>query len=320
MLLQVWLFGSRQFKQTNTTFRLRRAEIKLKGDIIDDALAFTIMLDPAKVLEFEDEDLEVEGQEPAPTTPGTVEASQPNSNVSVLQDAYLTAKSECADVAAGQFKNPMSWEGFNSASKLLFPERAIAARFYGDDRDIGLRVTKKLNDYVYYNLGVYNGPGLNRRDNNNQKDVALRLELYPLEGIMLGGVGYMSVGERDEPTTKDRVEADLRIELAGALLQAEYLHGWDGPKGSRVEGHGFYVAAGYTFFDMLQPAVRVGALDSDIDQDLPGDKSDELWHYEATVNYYIQGKQAKLALSYGFFDYDDWDPRGEVTLLGQVSF
>jgi hypothetical protein len=34
----------------------------------------------------------------------------------------------------------------------------------------------------------------------------------------------------------------------------------------------------------------------------------------------MQGKQAKLALAYGFFDYDDWDARGELTLLGQVSF
>jgi hypothetical protein len=320
LLLQFWLFGSRQSKETQTTFRIRRSEIKIKGDIIDDVLSYALMIDPAKVLEFEDENLEVEGQQPAPTAPGTVEASQPQSNVSVLQDAYATFESEYVDVDFGQFKNPMSWEGFNSASDLLFPERATAARYYGDERDIGLRVTKKLNDFVYYNLGVYNGPGLNRRDDNNQKDVALRLELYPIEGVMLGGVGYMSVGEREEPTSKDRVEADLRITLADALLQAEYLHGWDGPKGTRVEGHGFYVAAGYTFFDKLQPAVRVGALDPDIDQDLPAGKADEVFHYEATLNYFIQGKQAKVALAYGFFDYDDWDGRGELTLLGQASF
>lgn len=319
-LLQVWLHGTRQSSETQTTFRLRRSEIKIKGDIIDDLLSYALMFDPAKVLEFEDEDLEVEGQTPAPATPGSVEAAQPQSNVSVLQDAYATFESEFADVGFGQFKNPLSWEGFNSASQLLFPERATAARFYGDERDIGLRVSKKLGDYVYYNLGVYNGPGLNRRDNNNQKDIALRVELYPIEGVMLGGVGYTSVGEREEPTSKDRLEADLRIELGDALLQVEYLHGWDGPKGARVEGHGFYAAAGYTFFDQLQPAVRVGALDADIDQDLGAGKGDELWHYEAVVNYFVQGKQAKVALAYGFFDYDDWAARGELTLLGQASF
>ncbi|MEZ4220252.1 MAG: porin [Polyangiaceae bacterium] len=320
MLIQAWLFAQRQSHLTQSTIRLRRAEVKIKGDIVRDFLSYAVMFDPAKVLEFDDENLEVEGQQPAPTTPGTVEASQPQSSVSVLQDAYATFKSEWAEASVGQFKNPLSWEGSNSASKLLFPERSTVARYFGDKRDLGLKVEKKLGDYFYYNLGVYNGTGLNRRDDNNQKDAALRVEVYPLKGMMLGGVGYMGVGQRDEPRTKDRVEADLRIDVANALLQAEYLHGWDGPKGARTEGHGFYVAAGYTFFDRLQPAIRVGGLDRNIDADLSEGSDDEVWHYEAVVNYYLQEQQARFALSYGLFDYDDSDSRGELTLLAQVSF
>ena len=44
---------------------------------------------------------------------------------SILQDVELTYLSDYADVSIGQFKIPISYEGYNSASKLIFPERAL---------------------------------------------------------------------------------------------------------------------------------------------------------------------------------------------------
>jgi hypothetical protein len=68
-------------------------------------------------------------------------------------------------------------------------------------------------------FAAMNGEGQNRLDTNDQKDLALRLEAYPIEGLTLAGVGYTAVGERELANTKDRIEGDLRLEKAGVLLQ-----------------------------------------------------------------------------------------------------
>jgi phosphate-selective porin len=86
--------------------------------------------------------------------------------------------SEYADVSLGQFKIPISWEGYQSSSKLLFPERALSSRAFGDQRDIGLRV-EKIGP-IYYYAGLFNGTGLNRRDNNDKRCAASRR--VPLNG------------------------------------------------------------------------------------------------------------------------------------------
>ncbi len=321
LLIQAWAHASRQSGKTTSGFRLRRTELKVKGDIVSELLSYQVMFDPAKVLEFEDTDQPVEGQSPEPTEPGSVAVAQPASHVSVLQDAFFTVQSEYADVSVGQLKNPLSWEGYNSASKLILPERALVSRYYGDARDIGIKIDKKLGDHFYYFAGVFNGAGLNRRDDDNQKDVALRLEAYPMKGVTLGAVGYAGVGQRSRSETKDRVEADLLIQLSNARLQVEYLHGWDGPtSAARVEGRGFYAALGYRIFDVIEPVVRVGTLDTDISRDVTAGKLDEVWHYEAGLTYYLRDHHAKFALAYGFFDYDDSPARGEVIAMGQVAY
>lgn len=307
MLLQGWFFGAHQ-DEWNTTFRVRRAEIKLNGEIIPDFVGFAVMIDPAKVLEFEEETVPV-----APA--GSVAVEQPQSNVSVLQDFYITFISEYADVSLGQFKIPLSWEGYNSSSKLLFPERALSSRAFGDARDIGLRVEKKIGP-VHYFAGLYNGEGLNRRDSNDQKDATLRVEVFPIEWLMLAAVGYTSIGERDQPTTRDAVEGDLRIEYEDALFQGEYIRAWEGSTDAdRDAGHGFYTAVAYTFLERLQPALRVGVLDPNVRF-----VRDHTWHYELGINYYLQKHEAKLQASYGLFDPRRGVTRHEVILAAQVAY
>jgi hypothetical protein len=278
----------------------------------------------AKILDFVEEDVAVDSGDPATPSPGTVTVDQPRSNFySPLQDVFITYLSDYADVTVGQYKIQVSWEGFNSSSKVLFPERSLVSRYYGDRRDVGLKVEKKLfDDHFFYSFGFYNGAGQNRfTDNDDQKDVALRLEGYPIKGVTLGAVGYMGLNERGVSNTRDRLEGDVRVELFNALLQAEYIHGWDGPTdGERVEGHGFYVAGGYTFLDRIQPIVRVGYLDQNIDIDAQG--GDQVLHYEGGLNYYLRGQEARLALTAGFFDdkLEGEPTRTDVTLFTQVSF
>lgn len=322
--LQGWIFVSRQ-DQTISTFRLRRAELRVKGEIIPQLFAYQVMIDPAKTLKFTDKAVTVDNQDPPPTDPNAPESvlvPTPPADTSILQDFFITLMTGVADVSLGQFKIPVSYEGSNSATKLLFPERALASRAFGDRRDLGLKAEKKF-DYAGYVVGVYNGQGQNQLDSNNQKDLALRLEGYPMKGIVIAGVGYVGIGERNLPGTKDRIEGDIRVEYAHALLQGEYLHGWDvNATGTRVEGHGAYGVVGYTFAAVIQPLVRVGFLDPDVNNGNTTATNSEVNHYELGFNYYLRKDEVKFQLSYGIFDsaLAGTNLRHEGTFSTQIAF
>ncbi len=318
LLLQTWFIldhVGRSADPTQSTFRLRRAELHFKGDILPNQVKYEVMIDVAKVLEFQNATL-------TDSNGDTVTVSQPASAVSALQDFNITYTTTYADVSAGQFKIPVSWEGYNSSSKLLFLERAVVARTFGDKRDIGLSVSKKFPKWSY-TAGLFNGAGLNHRDNNDGKDVALRLEVYPVPGLTVAGVTYDQIGDRDQAGTKDRWEGDVRYESGPILLQSEFIRGRDGQgMGMSVNSQGFYVAAAYKLAlttGELQPALRVGYFDPNADGDAPA-TNDELWEMGAAANYYLKGREARMSFSYTRFQYDQADPVDEVIVGAQVAY
>ncbi|MDX2052744.1 MAG: porin [Polyangiaceae bacterium] len=285
--------------KTSSSFRIRRAELKIKGTIIPDAVDYALMIDPAKTLKFGSQTVRVQNQEPAPmnaATPEQVSVLAAPTDTSILQDFYVTFISEYSDVTIGQFKIPLSWEGYNSSSQLILPERALVSRTFGDRRDLGLRAEKKFGAFGYL-LTLTNGTGVNRLDDNNDKDVALRLEGRPVEPLMIGIVGSSSVGSRKDASTKDRVEADVRAEVSNFVAQAEYIHGWDGVGATRKEGHGAYAAFAYTLAERFQPVLRAGLLDPDLDV-----SKNTTWHYEAGLNYLVQKNEMKLQASFSVHD------------------
>jgi phosphate-selective porin len=248
-----------------------------------------------------------------------VDAAGKFSPLTILNDFFITFQSDYADVSVGQFKIPVSYEGYNSASKILFPERAPVARQYGDKRDMGIRVEKKLFDHLGYSAGLFNGSGQNRLDDDTEKDGALRLEGY-VEGATIAGVGYATLGKRKK-SSRDRLELDVKYDAHSVYLIGEYIHGWDTKGGGKaVEGNGTYVEAAYTLFDHLQPMVRFGDVDPDMDK-----RGDHFWHYEAGVSWLFQKNEAKLTLAGAIFDPTHPTPptnpkKTEVILAAQAGF
>lgn len=311
--LQFWTYGQstrvKDEQDLTAGFRLRRAELRVKGEIVPKVFAFNVMVDPSRALELDNKQLAVTGPDPSAPSPGSVTAAQPSGPITILQDVILTYVSEYADVSFGQFKLPIGYEAYNSTAKLVMPEFAQVTRYFSARRDLGVKVDKKLGDYVYYRVDLLNGAGQNRLDNDDQKDGALRVEAYPFAGLTLGVAGYAGLNRRHSSATKDRVEADLKLERAGALLQAEYIRGWDGATGkndpARAKAHGFYAAAGYKVTPQLQPVVRVGYLNPHIGTEVakPTLANDRMWSYEAGVNYFIEGSDLELQLAGGVFDY-----------------
>lgn len=325
-LFQGWFWLNRA-AETTTTFRLRRAEFKAAGDIVPGSVSYALMIDPAKVLDAKDTTLTVANQDPAPSDPDapeTVTVKQAPGAISMLQDVFLTFQTEYVDTSFGQFKIPVSWEGYNSSSKLLFAERALVGREYGDKRDIGLRFAKTF-EYFGYSAGFFNGSGLNNLDTDNAKDGALRLEAYPLKDLVIAAVGYATLWDRDKSGSKDRIEFDARYDAGPVLVQAEYIRGIDNsPTAPAVKGHGLYGAVAVRLFDKkLEPALRVGYLDPNTDTNVDpatAKGKDEVVHVEGGLTYYIQKQEAKLLLNYGRFQYDDAKPNNEVILAAQLSY
>jgi hypothetical protein len=309
ILFQGWYTVDANGGTDTDAFLLRRAEFHAKGQVVPNKVAYEINVDFAKVLETKTVSV--------PTVPDPTPVAQPLGKLSALQDVYITYLSKYAEVSIGQFKIPVSYEGYNSSGKLLFPERAAVSKTFGDKRDIGLRVTKTFTKFMY-SAGVFNGTGLNVPESNPGKDVGLRLEYYPIKGLTIAGVTYDSVFDRKQPGAKDRWELDVRYEKDALLLQAEALKAvdYDATK-TKIGAHGMYVAAAYRLKNNIQPMVRFGALDPNEDA-----MDDSLLHVDVGANYYLQDHNAKLQLAYTRTQFQDDTKSADnlVILAAQVYY
>ncbi|NOZ01174.1 MAG: hypothetical protein GXP54_04715 [Deltaproteobacteria bacterium] len=321
-LLQGWLKVARQ-SDTSSTFRIRRAEIKIKGEIIKDLFGFGVMIDPAKMLEqdvtkktlYDSAGQPVVDQDGNPVT-----ISDHGPAGSILQDLWVSVLTKYADISIGQFKIPVSWEGLNSSGKLVFAERAVVSgahapngilpkdhfKGYGDRRGMGAKVEKKFK-YVGYFVGLFNGQGRNRLDLDNFKDLAVRVEGYPYPGIMIGGMAYMTLRDKDgQANATDRWEGDFRVAIDPVIFQAEYIRGRDyDENGKGRTSHGFYATLAWSIIPEVQIKVRGGGFDYDVSS---GDNA--LWEAAGGLTYFFDKYDANLKLDY--FMYKSTAPSANV--------
>lgn len=116
-------------------------------------------------------------------------------------------KYEMFKVKIGQFKNPFTFEnpmhpivqGFMSysqnVSKLAgFSDRA--GEHASNGRDIGLQLQgdflKNANgrNLLHYQIGVFNGQGINTKDVDNQKNIIGGVWVMPVKGMRIGAFGW----------------------------------------------------------------------------------------------------------------------------------
>lgn len=125
-----------------------------------------------------------------------------------LVDVYLEwQKLPFLKIKAGQFKRPFTFEnpmnpidqGFMSysqnVSKLAgFNDRV--GEHSSNGRDIGVQLQGDLiktsagRPLLHYQVGVFNGQGINTKDVDNQKDVIGGLWVMPVEGLRIGAFGW----------------------------------------------------------------------------------------------------------------------------------
>ncbi|MBQ4387744.1 MAG: porin [Prevotella sp.] len=187
----------------------------------------------------------------------------PGNPTFMLVDLYAEwAKYKEFRVKAGQFKRAFTFEnpthpitqGWYSYAMVInnlsgFGDRTGEKASGG--RDIGVQIQGDLfpnsngRRLLHYQVGVYNGEGINQKDQDNQKDIIGGLWVMPIQGVRIGAFGW--TGTRGNMTweglpapgsatpsvetgsvRKNRYALSAEYDKDEYTFRAEYIHsqGW----------------------------------------------------------------------------------------------
>ena len=195
-----------------------------------------------------------------------------------IVDAYLRYRPfEALNIQLGEYKLPFSIENTEYVPlKYEFIEYPLSLRrLMGFDDLCGLSATGrdmgamlyggffKRGDYsiLNYNVGVFNGEGLNVKDLNRAKDVVARLTLKPFAGFQVAASGYWGrYGERSLERTRYGLGACY--DRGPVVLRCEYICGTTGmpqADGGEVvdqQSEGWYAVGGVRITRSLLAVAR----------------------------------------------------------------
>lgn len=125
-----------------------------------------------------------------------------------IMDAFVEwQKFDFLRVKLGQFKRPIGFEnpmspldvGLGNYSQATLKLASINDRIDGhkcSGRDVGVQLQGDLfpatdgHNWLHYQVGVFNGQGINHTDKDNFKDIIGGLWLSPVKGLSVGGFGW----------------------------------------------------------------------------------------------------------------------------------
>lgn len=205
-------------------------------------------------------------------------------------------------VQLGQAKFPFTLENPYSPLKLETIENAMAVSYMSgfsdlagiksNGRDIGLSIFGDLfKGVVNYQLGVYNGAGINKADDNKHKDFAGRLNINPIKHLTLSGSVYLGkTGAQDEMADRNRYAVGARYDNKALVVRSEYIWGCTGAQ----ESEGVYAFAGYWVSKKVMPMVRFDYFKKDVTS-----VASEQANYLVGVDYWPL-KNLRLQLNYTY--------------------
>lgn len=215
------------------TFRIRRFEVKLSGNI-NENISYVGMVDFARAIS---------------TTPDA-------GRINVLQDAnIMLSYSPAAKLTIGQFKYPLTLEGLEPSGKLDFVERAEVVRMFGDQRDIGVQVSGTMSQ-LDYAVGVFNGISHNKIDVNREKDFVGRIVFKPINELSFGGSVYVGRAGSDGGTPYHRAGGEFRYQSSRMKIVSEFLWARESEGEPLADMHGFYIASLYRLTNSTQVGMR----------------------------------------------------------------
>ena len=239
----------------------------------------------------------------------------------VLVDARLDWNaSPHAQFTFGQFKIPFSQENLISGRDLISIERSLVGLSLvpgrdtsNNGRDIGAQLAgnvvrgdgRPLFDYA---VGIFNGAGINRRDDNDRKDVAGRMVIHPFAGFSLAGDYYNGASGAME-LSRERAGVEFAYVHKPFSLQGEYIWGHD----DAVRKYGWYSQFAYRFRPRWEALARFDTYDPKRHSG-----NDVTNTYLVGLNWYLSNR-VKLQTNYGLVDEE---ARTNLTnlFLSQLQF
>lgn len=216
-----------------------------------------------------------------------------------LYAVYKLKNNGSLNIKVGQYKSPLTYE--NSISPFTIENIAVGTlpirHLVGGDalfglnfgRDMGIMLTGDvLENKLHYELSIQNGCGINKRDNNNYKDVVARVDYKPSanwmfslsgqkgQGVAVAKAVYNPSIEVGQEYQRDRLAVGAKYQKNGAILRSEFLLGWDGP----AKSHGWVFAATLP----ISPKVELITIYDYVN------KNTELKYYESDLMAGIQYK------------------------------
>lgn len=241
------------------------------------------------------------------------------------------------NVRFGQAKIPLSIENQLSLTAIegIANTRSISAligmrddvmylqdRVNSAGRDIGVKVYGGLinqgtHSLINYDVGVYQGSGINTKENNNAKDFSANVLLQPIRDFRIGGGVYFGQATYQKPGDLDIsdhvrnrwiVSSDYKYDRL--YTRVEWVRGNDG--GIKKEGLnvlGLY----YLIPEKLNSFVKADYLNQD------RSINSELMEYTLGLNYYFY-KNCRVQLNYVHTDYSrKWGARDSNVVTAQLQ-
>ena len=158
-------------------------------------------------------------------------------------------------VKAGQFKRPFTFEnpmhpitqGFMSYSQPISKLAGFSDRTGGQSsngRDIGVQIQGDFlknqagRNLLHYQIGVFNGEGMNQKDRDNRKDIIGGLWVMPIQGLRIGAFGW--TGSRASVGAKNRYALSAEYAKDDWTVRSEYVHSQgyaeNRDKGNKADG------------------------------------------------------------------------------------
>lgn len=205
-----------------------------------------------------------------------------------LVEAYLSFHfGNWAEIRAGQFKIPFSYENLKSASEQDFINRSSVVENLCPGRDIGAQgrdvgVIGQVRSTVFEaTLGLFNGSGINRLDTDDHKDKAFRLTFSPWRNLTVGGSWYEGLWPESESSVsrlRRRRGLEGQWHSNFLALAAEYISAVNYDQ----EAEGWVVQASLLLRrGQIQPVLRFESLDGD--KTLPDD-AEKVLTYGANIH------------------------------------
>ncbi|MFB0566343.1 MAG: porin [Candidatus Aminicenantaceae bacterium] len=264
-------------------FRIRRARVRLKGDLLED-ITYTLQVDVT--------------QSP------------------ILLDAHVGIDFVSqAKLSFGQFKVPFSLENLTSSSALdtinrsLTVEKLCPGRDIGSKgRDIGVAIKGRLSE-IEYTVGIFNGSGINKTDDNDRKDIAGRFVFHLFRNLSFGLSYYngrYGFHPGDPAVKRNRSGIDIIFVQQEFSIKGEYIFARD----DQTEKYGWYLQGGYFIMpEKIQAIVRYDSFDKNKDT-----REDRIDVIIFGMNWFFSNK-TKFQINYEYHKGESEEDSGNVILV-----